>query len=67
MTAGRRSSKAEHKISGISLTLGDLRWLVRQCEGMSDSASVTTTTYKSHSPTDWDETSITVKGDQPGR
>lgn len=64
MTASRRSSQAEHKIGG-TMNLGDLRWLVQQCEGMADTASVTTTAYKSYNAMDWDEASITVRGDAP--
>jgi hypothetical protein len=61
--AGRRSSRAEHSISG-SMNLGDLRWLVEQCEGMDDTASVSTTAYKSHNAMEWDEASIKVSGEQ---
>jgi hypothetical protein len=46
------------------MNLGDLRWLVEQCEGMDDTASVSTTAYKSHNAVEWDEASIKVSGDQ---
>lgn len=59
---GRRTSKAEHSISE-PIKLEDLRWLVEQCAGLSGNASVTVKEHRSHTPMDWDEASITVRGD----
>lgn len=59
---GRRTSKAEYSISE-PMKLEDLRWLVEQCAGLSGNASVTVKDHKSFTPTDWDEASITVRGD----
>jgi hypothetical protein len=64
MTVGRRSSREEHSISG-AMNLGDLRWLVAQCDGLADTSSVTTTAYKSHNAREWDEASIKVSGSVP--
>lgn len=64
MTEGRRRKKFECSIIE-PLTLGGLRWLVTECEGLPDSTPVTTKEHKSYSPTEWDEAPITVRGDVP--
>lgn len=61
---GRRTSKAEHSITE-PIKLGDLRWLVEQCEGLSDDSIVTVKEHKRYTQMDWDEASITVRGDTP--
>lgn len=61
-TPGRRSRRAEFSISE-PLDLGALRWLVDQCEGLPDKASVSVKEHKDHAPTDWDEASIKVSGE----
>lgn len=60
---GTRSRRAEYKIT--KMTLGELRWLVDQCEGLPDDSTVDVQKYKSLSPVDWDEAYIKVSGDLP--
>lgn len=59
--AGRRSSRAVHRVSE-PINLGGLRWLVKKCEGMPDTARVSVKEHKDHAPIDWDEASIEVSG-----
>lgn len=42
------------------MTLGELRWLIEQCKGMSDSASVTVQGRKEYNPIDYDPAKIAV-------
>lgn len=63
-TKGRRESKSEHSITE-PITLGDLRWLVAQCEGLADSSSVDVKEHKGYDSRDWDEASIKVRWDMP--
>jgi len=47
------------------MELGELRWLVNQCEGMPDNSKVTVQAYKYHSPMDSDQAYIKVSGNMP--
>lgn len=44
------------------ITLGDLRWLVTQCEGQADESSVSVQAYHEYNAFDRDPEKITVYG-----
>jgi hypothetical protein len=62
MTA-KRSSLAEHSISGNSMTLDDLRWLVWQCRDFSENSLVETKEGKMISSVEMTHDNISVKGE----
>lgn len=46
------------------MTLGELRWLIEQCKGMSDSASVTVQGRKEYNPIDYDPAKIAISSNE---
>ena len=59
--SAQRKSIAEHKITE-PINLGDLRWLVAQCEGLPDDSDVTVKEHRDLGPMDRDLASIKVRG-----
>lgn len=63
MIENGRSGRVTYKITNLDLE--NLRWLVKQCEGMPDNSKVSVKEYKYFSPVDHDQAYIEVSGDFP--
>lgn len=53
------------ELSGPEITLGDLRWLVAQCEGMPDDSTVAVKGEHQLRPGDVEPAQIVVSGNRP--
>lgn len=58
---GSRETIHQVTVTG-PIALGDLRWLVEQCEGYSDDSAVSVQAYRELGPRDHDPDKITVRG-----
>lgn len=52
------------RLCGPGITLGDLRWLVDQCEGMPDTGTVTVKGEREYNQRDVDPAEIVVSGNR---